>query len=59
MEGKLPLINNTKCKTAYAHESRAVIDNTVLCVGYIKGKNDSCLVFFNSFDFHSYCGKCT
>lgn len=58
MEIKFPLIKNTICETAYVNETRAVIDNAILCAGYIEGKNDSCLVF-NSFYFHSYCRKCT
>lgn len=58
MEVELPLVDNMKCKTAYAMEKSALIDNTVICAGYIKGDEDSCQVF-NSFDFNNFCRKRT
>lgn len=45
MEVELPLVDNMKCKTSYVKERSALIDNTVLCAGYIKGNKDSCLVY--------------
>lgn len=49
MEVELPLINNVKCKTAYANKTNSLIDDKVLCAGFLEGKKDSCRVF-DSFD---------
>lgn len=56
MEVEIPLIHDAKCKTAYANETAALIDNTVLCAGFLEGKKDSCRVF-NLFNLNGYCSK--
>lgn len=50
MEVELPLVNNSKCKSAFSDTPAAVIDMKVICAGYLEGKKDSCRVF-NAFDF--------
>lgn len=55
MEVEIPLVYDAKCKTAYANETAVLIDNTVLCAGYLEGKKDSCRVF----NFCSIIDRCT
>lgn len=38
----LPVVSEDQCKRAYANFSNAVVDNRVLCAGYLEGKKDSC-----------------
>lgn len=38
----LPVVSEEQCKNAYANFSNALIDNRVLCAGYLAGKKDSC-----------------
>lgn len=58
MEVELPLVDNMKCKRLYDKKRSALIDNTVVCAGYVQGNKDSCQVF-NSYDFNDICTKCT
>lgn len=42
MEVQLPVVSNEVCKEAYSEFAKAVIDQRVLCAGYIQGGKDAC-----------------
>ncbi|XP_031845107.1 venom serine protease Bi-VSP [Nomia melanderi] len=70
MEVQLPVVNNEDCKKAYTKFRNAVIDDRVLCAGYIQGGKDACqgdsggpLMYPKKFTFYqigvvSYGYKC-
>lgn len=43
MEVKVNIMSNNECKRAYAKE-KSVIDDRVICAGYLAGLKDSCNV---------------
>ncbi|XP_033336757.2 venom serine protease Bi-VSP isoform X1 [Megalopta genalis] len=42
LEVQLPIVNNEDCQQAYSKFTNAVIDDRVLCAGYIQGGKDAC-----------------
>lgn len=47
MEVDVPLLDIKYCQQAYKREANVVIDNKVLCAGYLEGRLDSCQVIKN------------
>ncbi|XP_076297027.1 venom serine protease Bi-VSP isoform X2 [Lasioglossum baleicum] len=42
LETQLPVVRNEDCKQAYSKFPQAVIDDRVLCAGYVQGGKDGC-----------------
>lgn len=51
MDVDVPLLDIKKCQQAYKKDANIVIDNRVLCAGYLEGRLDSCQVFIFLFFF--------
>jgi len=52
MEVQVPVLDNTECKRAFANKN-TIIDDRVLCAGYLTGGKDACQVNILISIFHN------
>lgn len=51
MQVPVPVLDNSECKRAFANNKKTVIDERVICAGYLAGGKDACQVLVINLNF--------